>query len=68
MRWLSWLLLPGLLCALEARQWTVDSVVREGLVHVPAGAKELPAPLVFVFHGHGGSMRNAARTFAIEEL
>ncbi len=47
------------------REWTVDGVSREALVHLPAGAAA--APLVFVFHGHGGSMRNAARSFALHE-
>ncbi len=46
------------------RNWVVDGVRREALVHVPVAAGE-PAPLVFVFHGHGGTARNAARTFSI---
>lgn len=46
------------------REWTVDGVRREALVHFPA-APGGPAPLVFVFHGHGGTARNAARTFGI---
>ncbi len=50
------------------REWTIDGVTREGLVHVPATAKSQPAPLVFVFHGHGGNMRNVARTFALHTL
>jgi polyhydroxybutyrate depolymerase len=45
------------------RTWTVDGVAREALVHVPATAKTQPAPVVFAFHGHGGSMQNAARSF-----
>ena len=47
------------------REWTIEGTVREGLVYVPAGAKTQPTPVVFVFHGHGGTMRNAARTFAL---
>lgn len=50
------------------REWTIDGVKREALVFAPAGSKDAPAPLVFGFHGHGGSMRNAARTFRIQEL
>jgi polyhydroxybutyrate depolymerase len=47
---------------------TVDGVVREALVSIPEGAtKEKPAPVVFAFHGHGGTMRNAARTFGFEK-
>lgn len=46
------------------REWMVDGVRREVLVHFPSASGE-PAPLVFVFHGHGGTARNAARTFSI---
>src|SRR5262245_52207597 len=48
---------------LSRRQWTVGGVVREALVFAPARAKTNPAPVVFAFHGHGGSMNNAARMF-----
>jgi len=51
----------------EQRTWKVGDVERMALVHVPPKAKDAPVPLVFVFHGHGGSMRNAARTFRIHE-
>lgn len=54
--------------ALSKQQWTVDGVVREALVYAPPQARTNSAPVVFVFHGHGGSMRNAARTFGIETL
>ncbi|VGO21185.1 alpha/beta hydrolase family esterase [Pontiella sulfatireligans] len=51
---------------LETRSWKVDGLKRTALVHMPEGKKL--APLVFVFHGHGGSMRNGARSFRIHEL
>jgi polyhydroxybutyrate depolymerase len=47
------------------REWTVDGVVREALVYTPANAKTVPAPVVFVFHGHGGNMNHTVRTFSI---
>ena len=43
----------------------VDGVAREALIYTPAAAKDKPAPLVLVFHGHGGSMMNAVRSFAM---
>jgi polyhydroxybutyrate depolymerase len=49
---------------LVRREWTVDGVVRQALVFVPAQASTNPSPVVFAFHGHGGSMQNAARSFA----
>ena len=53
---------------LTRREWKVDGVVREGLVYVPAQAHTNPAPVVFAFHGHGGSMQNAARSFGYHTL
>ncbi len=50
------------------REWNVDGVTREGLVYVPAQATTQPTPLVLVFHGHGGTARNAARSFALHPL
>ncbi len=50
------------------REWSIDGVVREALVYVPASAKTNAAPVVFAFHGHGGNMRNTVRTFNIHTL
>lgn len=54
---------------LERRRWEVDGIERVALVALPRGAKapEGGSPLVFVFHGHGGSARNVAAGFAIHE-
>ena len=49
---------------LTRREWTVDGLVREALVCIPPQAKTNSAPVVFAFHGHGGSMNNAARMFS----
>lgn len=48
----------------------VDGVAREALVYLPVAPEksEIPAPLVFGFHGHGGNSRNAARSFRLHEL
>jgi polyhydroxybutyrate depolymerase len=70
LRLLIWFLVAGLNQPTRAaeiparREWQMNGVTREALVHVPAGAATEPAPLVFVFHGHGGNMNNAARMFA----
>ena len=55
--------------AQEPRQetWTIDGVEREALVYAPAKPADGPPPLVCGFHGHGGNMRNAARSYAIHE-
>jgi polyhydroxybutyrate depolymerase len=54
---------------LVQREWVVDGIKREALVSIPAGAGQGAAlPVVFAFHGHGGSMRQASRSFPIHEL
>ena len=46
---------------------TVDGVARTTLIYAPPAAKSRPAPVVFVFHGHGGNSRNAERSFHLEQ-
>jgi polyhydroxybutyrate depolymerase len=77
MRSLRFFLLFGLVLAVAGRvvasddlvrqTWTVDGVTRAALVHVPAGAAKGGAPVVFVFHGHGGTMRHAALSMPIHQ-
>jgi polyhydroxybutyrate depolymerase len=54
----------------QVREWTINGVRREAMVYLPAsqaGATSKPAPVIFAFHGHGGTMRHAARSFALHE-
>src|SRR5690242_17030508 len=53
---------------LQPRQWNVEGLDREALVYAPSAAKTTPAPLVFVFHGHGGNMKGAANSFHMHTL
>ena len=53
---------PG---GLERVSVTVDGVARTALVHAPPNARSASAPVVFVFHGHGGTAEHAARGFAM---
>jgi len=46
----------------KARTWEVDGVKREALVVAPAKASK-DTPLMFVFHGHGGTARHAATRY-----
>jgi polyhydroxybutyrate depolymerase len=46
--------------------WDVDGVAREALVYAPPAAKSTPSPLMFTFHGHGGTMNHAAASFAYQ--
>jgi polyhydroxybutyrate depolymerase len=46
--------------------FTVNGVARTALVYIPANAKTNSTPLVFIFHGHGGSAENAADAFAMD--
>jgi polyhydroxybutyrate depolymerase len=54
--------------SLTRRTWSVDGVTREALVAVPTDAATKPPPLLFVFHGHGGTMGHAARTMAFHTV
>ena len=45
------------------QEWKLDGVAREALVVEPAKTTEHP-PLVFVFHGHGGTAKHAAEKYA----
>ena len=53
---------------LTRREWTVGETAREALLHVPKTAKDEPAPLVFAFHGHGGTMQRAAVMFHYHDV
>jgi polyhydroxybutyrate depolymerase len=66
---LLWLAPPLGAAEMQRRAWVVDGITREALVSVPAG--EAPAagwPVVFAFHGHGGGMAQASRSFPIHQL
>src|SRR5437667_8588175 len=49
------------------RTWDVDGVQREALVFEPAKKTADKVPLVFDFHGHGGTAKQAARTHHVHE-
>lgn len=56
------------LAELKQREWTIDGTVRQALVSISASAATNFAPLVFAFHGHGGSASQAARSFGYHEV
>ncbi|NBO92634.1 MAG: esterase [Planctomycetia bacterium] len=41
----------------QVAEWTVGTVKREAVVIPPTKKTDGPVPVVFVFHGHGGSMK-----------
>lgn len=49
------------------RTWDVAGVQREALVYAPSKKSDGKVPLVFDFHGHGGTARHAARAHHIHE-
>ncbi|QEL16151.1 alpha/beta hydrolase family esterase [Limnoglobus roseus] len=62
------LLAPAVVAADPTRhEWKVNGVAREGLIALPTKSSKA-APVVFGFHGHGGSMKNAANSFKLHEL
>jgi len=51
---------------LTSKKWNIDGTTRRALVHLPANTNG--APVIFGFHGHGGTMNFAARRFRLHEL
>ncbi len=63
---------------LTQRDWTIQGVQRFALLHIPPNAilsapddpkprNDAPAPVIFAFHGHGGSARQAAISFHLHQ-
>jgi polyhydroxybutyrate depolymerase len=63
---------------LTQREWTIQGARRLALLHIPPSAipsapddptprKDTPAPVIFAFHGHGGSARQAAASFHLHK-
>src|SRR5262245_19548910 len=48
--------------------WTVDGEKREALIVAPATDTPAKRPLVFAFHGHGGTMRGAEQSMHIQTV
>lgn len=42
-------------------EWTIDGEKREASIIQPAKPVDQPAPVILVFHGHGGTMRGVLR-------
>ncbi|MCH2103065.1 MAG: esterase [Planctomycetes bacterium] len=49
------------------QSWVVDEVERTAWVRVPELKGDSKAPLVFAWHGHGGSSRASSRSFKTHE-
>jgi polyhydroxybutyrate depolymerase len=49
---------------LRRMEWKLEGASREALVYVPAVVETTVCPVVFAFHGHGGTMHEAAKKFA----
>lgn len=54
--------------SVKVMKWTVGDTVREAMVYLPPGAKTKDCPLIFAFHGHGGTMGNMYRSRGFEKL
>ena len=52
----------------KVMHWTVDGTDREAIVYIPASAKIKTTPVIFVFHGHGGTMQNIFRARGFDKL
>ncbi len=62
---LALMLAPAADPAPKPMDWTVGDKKREAIVYLPAKADK-PAPVLFAFHGHGGTAAHAAKSFAYQ--
>ena len=53
--------------ASELFHWNIEGIDREAAIVTPAHPSNDKLALLFVFHGHGGSMRSAERGQAFHE-
>jgi polyhydroxybutyrate depolymerase len=51
---------------LTRREWKVDGITREALMYVPASTNSIP--VLFAFHGHGGNMNQAVRSYGYHTI
>lgn len=49
-------------------EWTINGETRKALVYAPVSAKTQFTPVIFAFHGHGGTMLNMYRTRRFDQL
>lgn len=52
----------------QRMEWQVNSVVREALVYIPESAKEKLTPIIFGFHGRGGTMQQSSDRYNFQNL
>jgi polyhydroxybutyrate depolymerase len=49
-------------------EWKIAGVTRKALVYIPASAKTKLTPIIFTYHGHGGSMQHMYTTRRFDKL
>ena len=52
----------------QEMEWTVNGVLRKALVYIPTALSQKPMPVIFAFHGHGGTMLNMYNTRRFDKL
>ncbi len=45
--------------------FNIEGITREAIIFIPPSAAKNPAPVVFVFHGHGGTMEKSLGQFSM---
>ena len=51
----------------KSLDWTIEGTKREATIYFPATATTSATPVIFAFHGHGGTARSAARSFEYQK-
>ncbi|WP_225872258.1 alpha/beta hydrolase family esterase [Pedobacter frigidisoli] len=58
----------ALVAPVKVMHWVVGDTSREAMIYIPTTAKTKATPIIFVFHGHGGTMGNMFRSRGFEKL
>jgi polyhydroxybutyrate depolymerase len=53
---------------IQVRKWHVGNDQREALLYIPASARQMLTPVIFVFHGHGGNMNDMYAQHRFDKL
>lgn len=49
-------------------EWRVKGITRKAMVYIPTAVPNEPMPVIFAFHGHGGTMGNIYNTRRFDKL
>lgn len=52
----------------KTMEWSINGDIRKALVYIPSSAKTKATPIIFAYHGHGGTMENMFKTRGFDKI